>query len=424
MRRAALLTAVVLVAAACGNDDDGSDGDLTTTTSTTAAEQPEDEPAEPEPAPEPEPAERPLAEIDLTLTQVAEAEEPTSLVTRPGSPNLYVAERPGRVRQVTVSGSGTERSYEVAAEPLVDISDEVVSPGGSDERGLLDIEFSPDGSRLYLSYSVMPDGDTRIDEFAMDGDAVDGGSRRQVLGVDQPFANHNGGDIEFGPDELMWVGLGDGGGAGDPQGNAQNPGTLLGSLLRIDPGRPQDDRGYGIPADNPFADGGGAPEVWLYGVRNPWRFTFDPATDDLWIADVGQNAWEEIDLLPAPDGQGRGANLGWPVFEGTHEFSGGEASENAIPPIFEYPNPDEGCSVTGGAVYRGEAVEGLAGAYLFGDFCQGLLRALRASGGAVTEERTFDQANAGSLVSFGVDADGEVYALSLDGTIYRIDPAG
>jgi glucose/arabinose dehydrogenase len=243
-----------------------------------------------------------------------------------------------------------------------------------------------------------------------------------VLAVDQPFANHNGGDVEFGPDGYLYFGLGDGGSAGDPEGNGQDPSTLLGSMLRIDPqGTLDGDEPYAIPGDNPFADGdAGEPEVWLYGLRNPWRFSFDPATDDLWIADVGQNAWEEINRLPAADGGGRGANLGWNELEGTHSFEGVNPDDGVLP-VFEYPHDDGGCSVTGGVVYRGNAIAGLAGAYLFGDLCNPTLRALDVSGDE-PREVSFDDSEVGNLVSFGQDNDGEVYAVSLDGPIYRLDP--
>jgi glucose/arabinose dehydrogenase len=246
-------------------------------------------------------------------------------------------------------------------------------------------------------------------------------SRRSILSVEQPYPNHNGGEIEFGPDGYFYIGLGDGGDAGDPEGNGQNTEVLLGKILRIDPLNPGNGQEYSIPSDNPFADGdGGAPEVWLYGARNPWRFSFDAETDDLWVADVGQNEWEEIDLLPAADGGGKGANLGWDRMEGTHSFEGDEPDDDVLP-VYEYSH-DDGCSVTGGVVYRGSAVPELAGAYLFSDFCQGTLRAIRVAGGELADERVFD-AETSSASSFGVDAAGDVYVASLEGPIYRIDPA-
>jgi glucose/arabinose dehydrogenase len=360
-----------------------------------------------------------LEDLDLALTEVASAESPTSLVTRPGTDGLYVAERAGTVRALAVTGSGADRTYELADEPLIDLSNDVVADS---ERGLLDIEWSEDGAVLYLSYSLAPGGDTRVDAYDVDDDVLDTGSRREILAVDQPFGNHNGGDIEFGPDGYLYVALGDGGSAGDPYGNGQDTGALLGKILRLDPAAPAGGRPYGIPADNPFADGGGAPEVWLYGVRNPWRIAFDPASDDLWVADVGQNAWEEIDVLPAADGGGRGANLGWNAREGAHDYEGGSAPEGATEPVYEYSH-EEGCSITGGVVVDGGGVPGLDGAYVFSDYCQGVLRAIRVNDGEVAEERVFDDVTIGDPVSFGVDAGGDVYVLSLGGTIARIDPA-
>ena len=405
MRRAAALAcASALLLSACGGDDDGDEGPALTATTTTAAPPESTDPPEPEAAP--------LADVELTLTEVASAEAPTALTYREGADGVVVAERPGRVIPIVDGQPG---------EPILDISDRVVTDA---EQGLLGIAFSPDGATLYVSYSLAPDGDTRVDAYAMGGDVADPGSRRELLAVEQPFPNHNGGDIHIGPDGHLYIALGDGGSGGDPMGNGQNPDTLLGSILRIDPTQPSGGSEYSIPEGNPFADGqGGAPETWLYGVRNPWRFSFDRETGDLWVADVGQDAFEEIDLLPAADGGGAGANLGWNEMEGAHPYNGGANPEGGVLPVFEYDRSGGGCSVTGGVVYRGEAIPELTGAYLFTDYCVGQIRGLRARDGQTVEERTFD-AEAGALVSFGEDAAGEVYVLSLDGPIYRIDAAG
>ena len=406
MRRArAVACLAAVVAGACGGDDDGdslsaSTVPSTSTTATTAA------PGSTDTSP-PVP---PLDDVAVTLTEVAEADTPMALVARSGTDTLYVAERAGRVRPLDGDALG---------EPILDISDDVVT---SSEQGLLDIEFSDDGAVLYVSYSVAPDGDTRVASYPVGGDTVDTAGRRELLAVEQPYDNHNGGDVEVGPDGYLYVALGDGGSGGDPQGNGQDTQARLGKILRIDPaGATGDD--YGIPADNPFADGAaGAPEVWLYGVRNPWRIAFDAETGDLWVADVGQDAYEEIDLLPAASGGGRGANLGWNEMEGSHPFEDGSNPEGGVLPVFEYDREDGGCSVTGGVVYRGGAIPGLVGAYLFTDYCDGRLRAIRAEGGQTVDETTFD-AEGSSLVSFGTDRAGEVYVLSLDGGIYRLDPA-
>jgi hypothetical protein len=398
-----LVGLVLVLASACGGDDDGTDDQATPTT--------EGEPTSGSTDTATTLEEAPLESIEVTLTQVAEADTPTSLVTRPGSDTLYVSERAGRVRPMVDFQLG---------DPIVDIVDEVVT---NSEQGLLDLEFSPDGNTLYLSYNVPPDGDTRIAAYTMNGDTVDPASRRELLAVDQPFPNHKGGDIEIGPDGFLYIGLGDGGAGGDPLGNGQNTNVLLGKILRIDPTQPAGGKQYGIPPGNPFADGqGGAPEVWAYGLRNPWRFTFDPRNDDLWIADVGQGQWEEIDLLPAASGGGGGADLGWNEMEGSHSFEGGSNPDGGVLPIFEYDH-GQGCSITGGVVYRGTGVPGLAGAYLFTDYCNGTIRAVRAQDGAVSEERVFDAEGTG-LVAFGEDAAGEAYVMSLDGPIYRLDPAG
>ncbi|MFV2040075.1 MAG: sorbosone dehydrogenase family protein, partial [Acidimicrobiales bacterium] len=300
---------------------------------------------------------------------------------------------------------------------LMDIGDQI-SDGS--ETGLLGLAFSPDGGLLYLSYSDKS-GDNNIVEFAMDGDSPDLETRRTVLTIDQPQPNHNGGDIAFGPDDLLYVALGDGGGGGDPFANGQDTSTLLGSILRIDPGADP----YSIPSDNPFADGGGAPEIFLYGVRNPWRISFDRATGDLWIGDVGQDAVEEIDVLYASEGGGRGANLGWSRVEGTLPFNAtGPPAENYVPPVYEYFQ-DEGCSVTGGHVYRGASLPSLFGSYIFADFCSGRIWGLASNEGQAVLGRFDLGLDIGSdgLASFGEGPDGEIYVLSFGGRVFRIDPA-
>ena len=341
----------------------------------------------------------------IALAPVAKANAPLVLVPRAGTDTRYIAERAGRVRPLTAEG--------VLGPPILDIATDVTTDF---EKGLLGLAFSPDGRRLYASYTDSG-SNTRIDEFTVTGDTVDAGSRRIVLQVVQPAGNHNGGNIAFGPDGFLWLGLGDGGGSGDQFGNGQNTKTLLGSMLRIDP----NGRGagaYSIPVDNPFAAGGGRPEIWLYGVRNPWRWSFDRATGDLWIGDVGQNTYEEIDRLPAP-ARGRGANLQWPLREGDHKFRG-DAPAGSVAPVFDYDHGNGSCSVTGGFVYRGRELAGLAGAYVFGDYCEGTLFALVPKGDGY--ERVSLGLNLGksALVSFGQDNAGELYTLSLSGAIAKI----
>ncbi len=331
-------------------------------------------------------------------------EQPLAIAIRPGDPSLYIAEKTGRVVAI--------RDGRVTGRPVLDLSDDV-SLGG--EQGLLGLAFSPDGQYLYVNYTDV-EGDTRIVGYAMHGDRANRSSRRQVLFVAQPFDNHNGGDLVFGPDGDLYVGLGDGGSGGDPHGNGQSLGTLLGKMLRVRP-TPTGPEPYRVPADNPFAgDPGARPEIWAYGLRNPWRYSFDRATGDLWIADVGQSAWEEIDRLPA--GSPGGANLGWNLLEGTHRYAGA-APAGAVPPVYEYSHATGGCVVIGGDVYRGSAIPALVGDYVFADFCEGTLQALRLQpDGSVTHQPL--GVSLPNVSSFGAGPDGELYVTSLDGGVYRL----
>ena len=348
-----------------------------------------------------------LRNVDVRLARVASLDQPLALAVRPGDPALYVAEKPGRVVAL--------RDGEVDPEPVLDITGEV-SLGG--EQGLLGLAFAPEGDFLYVNYTDL-EGDTHVTEFEMRGERANPSSRRDVLVVDQPFANHNGGNLVFGPDGYLYVGLGDGGSGGDPMGNAQDLSALLGKMLRIDP-RPDGGRPYGIPPDNPFVDRPGArPEIWALGLRNPWRYSFDRETGDLWIGDVGQSAWEEVDLQPA--GSPGGENYGWNLREGAHPYEGGEPPPGAIDPVFEYPHGAGGCVVTGGFVYRGEAIPDLVGAYVVADFCIGDLEALRVQNGRVTGQRSLGPV-VSTLSSFGEDAAGELYAMSLEGGLFRLEP--
>jgi glucose/arabinose dehydrogenase len=342
----------------------------------------------------------------VRLVQVAELQQPVAMAVRPGDRALYVAEQTGAVRAL--------RAGKVDPTPVVDISDQVTAGG---EQGLLGLAFSPDGRFLYLNFTDT-DGDSRVVELTMRGGRADPGSLRLLLRVDDPFANHNGGQLAFGPDRLLYIAFGDGGGGGDPEGNGQSLGTLLGKILRIDP-RPAGGRPYRVPSGNPFVDRGGArPEIWAYGLRNPWRFSFDPATGDLWIGDVGQNAWEEVDHEPARSG---GRNYGWDRREGRHAFEG-ERPVGAVEPVIEYGREGGACTVIGGSVYWGRRIPGLRGAYLYGDYCAGWVRAARVRGGRVAEQRDLGL-SVPNLTSFGVDPAGELYAMSLAGPVYRLGPA-
>jgi glucose/arabinose dehydrogenase len=304
---------------------------------------------------------------------------------------------------------------------VLDISD-MISAGG--ERGFLGFAFSPDGSHLYVDYTDT-NGDTNVDEYAVDADgSVDATSRRRVLFQDQPYPNHNGGEVIFGQDGYLYIGLGDGGSGGDPQRNAMNLGTWLGKILRIDP-RPNGDQPYTVPADNPFVGQADAkPEIWSYGLRNPWRFSFDAATNDLWIADVGQGNIEEVDRSAAADGSGKGVNFGWSAFEGRSRFNPDQPADGTVPPLFQYTHAGGNCSITGGYVYRGSAVPGLQGAYLFSDYCAGQVRALAVGPEGDLAASVVLSGEPGSVSSFGEGHGSELYVSSLGGNaVYRIDPA-
>ncbi|HUF34828.1 MAG TPA: PQQ-dependent sugar dehydrogenase, partial [Gemmatimonadales bacterium] len=237
----------------------------------------------------------------------------------------------------------------------------------------------------------------------------------------QPFANHNGGHLAFGPDGYLYVALGDGGSSGDPQDRGQALDDLFGSLLRIDPagGSP-----YAVPADNPFgASAGARPEIWSYGLRNPWRFSFDRLTGDLWIGDVGQNRWEEVNHAPAAEGAGRGLNFGWRRMEGRHCFETGSCDQSGLTlPVLEYDH-GSGCSVTGGYVYRGAEIPELQGHYFYADFCRGFVRSMRLEADTVAEEADWPALRpGGGIPSFGEDAAGELYVLVSDGRVLKIVP--
>ena len=346
-----------------------------------------------------------LADVDVELEPVAQLDEPIAMAVRRGDDALYIAERNGVVRAL--------RGGTVDETPVLDISGNV-STGG--ERGLLGIAFATGGDGLYVSYTD-PNGDSRVDAYPVAGNgAVDADGRRELLAVEQPYPNHNGGNLVVGRDGMLYLGLGDGGAGGDPHANGQDPGTLLGKMVRIDPADGS------APADNPFVDRDGVrPEIFAVGLRNPWRFSFDRETGDLWVGDVGQNSIEEVSVTRA--GESAGRNFGWNVFEGSQPYSGDEQPQGAVLPVVEYPTGEEGCAVTGGYVYRGAAIPELQGAYLYSDYCGGFVRAVRVRGTEVT-----DEADLGlpveQVASFGEDADGELYLLSLDGRVDKIVPAG
>ena len=299
----------------------------------------------------------------------------------------------------------------------LDISDRVRS--SSQEQGLLGLAFHPnDSNLLYLNY-IDGNSDTVVSEFRRTDGSFDSGSERVVLQVSQPAANHNGGHLEFGPDGFLYIGMGDGGGANDQFGNGQDPSGFLGSMLRIDP-RPANGEPFAVPGDNPFVGVEGAsPLVWAFGLRNPWRYTFDG--DLLYIADVGQRRWEEVSVVSIDAaGPGEPLNFGWPILEGTNCFSGGASCDRSglVEPVIEYSH-DDGCSISGGVVMHDLAIPEFDGFYLYGEFCGGWVRALLYDGNeVVSDEELFT--GVGPVVSFGVDSEGAALVVTLDGSIERI----
>ena len=344
-------------------------------------------------------------------TVVTGLNNPIYLTAPPNDDRLFIVEQPGRILIVEDGALRTE--------PFLDIRSDV-SFGG--ERGLFSVAFHPGyaTNRTFFVHYTNTGGDTRVVRYETSANpyVADPASASVVLALDQPFGNHNGGHVLFGPDGMLYVALGDGGSAGDPQDHGQNRGTLLGALLRIDVDGATP---YAIPPDNPFVGTPGARgEIWLYGVRNPWRVAFDAAADLFYVADVGENVWEEVTVVPA--GQG-GLNLGWNIMEGLHCFNAANCNTTGlILPAIEYDHGD-GCSVTGGFVYRGVAMPGLAGHYFYSDYCSGFLRSFRYADGAATDARDWDVPNLGAVLSFGADAMGELYVLTADGTVRRMVPA-
>jgi len=323
-----------------------------------------------------------------------------------GSGRLFVLEQGGVIRIV--------QGRAILPNPFLDITNQVGS--GGNEQGLLGLAFHPDYEQngfFYVNYTDL-NGDTVISRFQVSADAsvADSASEKILLQVDQPYANHNGGSLEFGPDGFLYAGLGDGGSQGDPNGNGQSLETYLAKLLRVDVNSGDL---YGIPADNPFANGGGLPEIWAYGFRNPWRFSFDRATGDLYIADVGQNQWEEVDYLPA--GSPGGANFGWNIMEGNHPYQG-EATDGLTLPVTEYEHGNR-CSITGGYVYRGQALPAWNGVYFYGDYCSGEILGLVHNADDSWESRLLY--DTGFLItSFGIDEAGEIYVLDRSGGLYQL----
>jgi glucose/arabinose dehydrogenase len=347
----------------------------------------------------------------LRLQKVGTFSSPVYAASPKGSPRLFVVERAGRIRIL--------RGGRKLARPFLDIRSRVKD--GYPEQGLLSVAFPRDyakSRRFYVNYTDNA-GYVRLDEYrrSSNPDRARATSRRPILKIAHPRENHNGGTLHFGPDGLLYMSIGDGGGQGDPDGNAQNVNSLLGKILRIDP-RPTRTRPYRIPATNPYAGTTpGRGEIYARGLRNPWRWSFDRVTGAMLIGDVGGNEHEEIDY--AAKGNGRGANWGWRVFEGPVRRTG-ESAPDARGPVLSYRTHEAGtCAVTGGYVVRDRALGSLYGRYVYGDFCQGTIRAARVRAGTADQKRSLGL-RVGLLSSFAEDAKGRILAVSLDGPVYRL----
>jgi glucose/arabinose dehydrogenase len=356
------------------------------------------------------------ARVRISFSRVARNLSSPVFVTHAGdgSGRLFIVEQTGRIK-ILLNGT-------VLATPFLNIASKITNGG---ERGLLGLAFHPDyksNGKFYVDYTNTA-GNTVIAEHTVSANAnVANATGRTLLTIGQPYSNHNGGMLAFGPDRYLYIGMGDGGSAGDPGNRAQNINNLLGKILRIDVHDPPGSAQYLIPPTNPFVGTNGADEVWSYGLRNPWRFSFDRRTGDLWIGDVGQNRWEEIDRSTATaSGAGRGANYGWRVMEGNacYNPSSGCNTSGKTKPIAVYSH-SVGCSVTGGYVYRGLAYRELVGGYLFGDYCSGRIWALRAHGSSPQTPVLMADTSL-NISSFGEGQDGTLYVTDIGtGDIWQV----
>ncbi len=351
-------------------------------------------------------------EVERVFTDLS-FEEMTNLVQPDDTSDLmFVTEQGGVI--YSFSSSNPQQ-----ANVFLDITDRVNR--GGNEEGLLGLVFDPDyqgNSYFYVYYSAADPTRSVLSRFSLDQentDVADPESEVIIMEVEQPYSNHNGGQLAFGPDGYLYLGLGDGGSAGDPLGNGQNPGTLLGSILRIDVSGLSGPGDYEIPVDNPFVGVGGTrEEIWAFGLRNPWRFSFDSNTGLLWAGDVGQSSWEEIDIIV------KGANYGWNTMEGSHCYSPATGCNQSglTLPVVEYDH-SQGCSVTGGYVYRGDQIASLQGYYVYGDYCSGNIWALTYDGSVVTENILLVDSGL-RITSFGQDLAGNLYILDRQGGIYTL----
>ena len=393
------LLAALVALVACGSDDSAADTVSSASQPATAG-----------------PAQAGQSASGVRLVDVGTFDQPVYLTAPPGDTRrVFVVEQGGTIRVV--------RAGKRLSRPFLDLRAKVIAGG---EQGLLSIAFAPDYAktrRFYVNYTDRS-GTQSVVEYRRAADSrerASAGSARLVLRYDGVESNHNGGQLVFGPDKLLYIGTGDGGGANDQhgaRGNAQDRGSLLGKILRIDPRR-SDDRPYRVPSSNPFVGESGARgEIYSYGLRNPWRFSFDRRTGDLTIGDVGQNAVEEIDF--SAKGAARGANYGWRPLEGTRR-NFDEPAPNAVAPVLELSHGDGNCSVTGGYVVRDRGLPALAGRYVYGDYCKGQLRSAKLSAGSASGDAAIaGVAKVAELSSFGEDARGRVYVLSLSGPVHRL----
>lgn len=356
----------------------------------------------------------PAGGTGVRLQEVAAGlDAPVYVTAPPGDARLFIVEQPGRIR-VWENGA-------LLPTPYLDITANV---GYGGERGLLSVAFHPRYAQngfFFVNYTDRS-GDTRIERYRVSADRnrADAASAELVIGIDQPYSNHNGGLVMFGPDGMLYVGMGDGGSGGDPQGHGQDASTLLGDILRLDV---DGARPYAVPADNPFVgQAGKRPEIWATGVRNPWRFAFDREAGLLYVADVGQNQLEEVNVVRADQ---PGLNFGWAVMEGSRCYrpSTGCDQSGLVIPVLEYPHgAGGGCSVTGGFVYRGSALPALRGHYFYADYCEGWVRSFRHAGGQAQDPRAWDFGDVGNVTSFGEDAARELYLTSSNGRVYKLVP--
>jgi glucose/arabinose dehydrogenase len=458
-RRVAVPLVGALVVASCAGSDESStpsvaDTEVFTEVSAPPVEEPADEagPAEPAPTQPTEPAVTttlvPAADADLPtaapsetdpsappttlpgplevpvvdLVEVTSFDEPVGVATRSLDPRFFVVQQGGLI-------VAADAESDTVVLDMADIDGvELGTEGG--EQGLLGLAFHPTLDLAYVNFTNA-DGTTIVAEIAHDPTTIefDTSTYREVLSIEQPFANHNGGHLEFGPDGYLYIGTGDGGSAGDPNRAALDLSSRLGKLLRIDPTLGDDGRDFTVPTDNPFLGADDAdPTIWSYGLRNPWKFSFDPLTNDLWIADVGQNQFEEIHLAPAVDGvdAGRGLSFGWSAFEGDAPFNDDQPTDGHVPPVVTYAHADGGCSVSGGVVARDAAYDDLNGWYVYGDFCSGQVWALDTTSVGVSDSTRVGEpvvvelANVPALVAVFEGPDGDIYAVSRSGPLLRL----